>query len=586
MTHATVTTRVRACVALLALLAAAVAAAATGVGVGVGEPQHPPSAAPALPPTPPQHPPSAAPALPPTPPQHPPSAAATLPPSSPPPPHGAPPPPPSPPSTTTTTPVVLAPALLTRGRLVVPAASRPPPPPFNVSLCGGLDLHTVSSRLPREACLVEVRAVCVGDFATAVDDATAAVGSLRHVPGPALAAGLFNWPHYGHALGNSLFGLWATLVEAGLAGGGEEEGGGGASAGRGRAGGAGRLPVPVYVRACGQGQDALDAATTADGDVNISACTPLAPAFHAVAGPTRGVQFRSWAAAADASSDATPLLFHHLVVGLSRSADQYNHTLDGRLLRSLAARVAEEVGVEEESGGGGEDGGAGLHHTASSRLAGLLTRHRVRARHTPPPSPPPPPPPTVLVIHRAGSRVIENEGALVAALERWARARGGGARAVSFERLTLADVVATVRRPAWVALVGVDGTGLLNAVWARPGCGVGVRLATWGASALLPNKGLNFDRVANATAGGSAVWECGERECARLEATAARMERVVGRVLEGDGSASSLTYAQKFLWVTRQGVAVDVGAVVGMVDAAWARAGKGVCGGGGGGGGV
>jgi hypothetical protein len=424
-------------------------------------------------------------------------------------------------------------------------------------------LNTVSSRLPRSACLVEVRAVSAADFSKAVDDTGGTHGSLRHVPGPALAAGLFNWPHYGHALGNSLFGMWATLVEHGLAG-------PGACGGHGCA----TRALPVYVRACGQGQAELDANdTTADGGVSL-ASTSLAPAFHALAGPGRRPDFRSWTAAV-ADSSATPLLFHHLIVGLTQAADQYNDTLDGRLLRALGERVADEVGTEQRTRASPVSSSPPSHHAAAARKSGLRSRRSVsrpQLRTSP----------NVLVIHRgAGSRVIANEAALVDALDTWARAQGGRARAVSFEQsVALADVVDMMRRPAWSALIGVDGTGLLNAVWARPGCGAAVRLATWGAKLLMPTKGANFDRVALATLGASAVWECENRACARPEPMATTLAGVMADVVERNDSTgvSTLTFADKWEFVTRQGVHVDVVAVVKLVDGAWDQRRNGVCG--------
>jgi len=331
------------------------------------------------------------------------------------------------------------------------------------------------------------------------------------------------------------------------------------------------------------------------------ASTSLAPAFTAglavVTAPRREVVYASWSGAV-ARSAAHPLLFHRLTVGLSRAADQYNNTLNGALLRGLAASVAEGVGGGSGGGGGGGgDAGGGVTGASTpdpsqpsyrrQRAGGLVeggvrgaasasgaytgagggvpaalgrsgsppaarARARARARQHPHP-----PAPTILVVHRSTTRRITNEAALLAALDAWARPRGGAARAVVWEEIGLAQVVAAVRGPPWVAIVGVDGTGLLNAVWARAGCGMLVRLAPAGTAALLPNKGVNFDRVAALTAGGARVWEDdkGER----------------GGGARGKNLTASSPAADRFLYVTRQDVGVDVGAVVRLVGEGWAR---------------
>ena len=190
------------------------------------------------------------------------------------------------------------------------------------------------------------------------------------------------------------------------------------------------------------------------------------------------------------------------------------------------------------------------------------------------------PPLSILIIHRASTaRSIVNEGELVQGLrDWWARYRRTAhpstpvhVDTVQFEALNLADTVALMRRTH--VLIGVDGTGLLNAVFMRHPCGALVRLAPYGTATMMPSKGANFDRVARAAAGRAAVWECGDRDaCARVVPPGALgVVRQLGAAwaaveTHNASAVSTLSYSDRFLFVTRQSVAVDVGSVVRMVE--------------------
>ncbi len=135
--------------------------------------------------------------------------------------------------------------------------------------------------------------------------------------------------------------------------------------------------------------------------------------------------------------------------------------------------------------------------------------------------------------------------------------------------MDLANVIATVRRPCWTAIIGIDGTGLMNNVWMKPGCGALVRMAPFGVTTLLPSKGVNFDCVARALGQDTSLWNCTTKACSRLGAVARALGPAVAAAAEAglptNRTGPELTWMQRFQFVTSQDVIVDVPAIVDIV---------------------
>ncbi|KAI9033145.1 hypothetical protein DFJ74DRAFT_149065 [Hyaloraphidium curvatum] len=383
-------------------------------------------------------------------------------------------------------------ALLFNGQVLVHSTSLPM----------GAQAWSLCSNLTRRAgeCEVEVQAV----------ERLPNNGSFtQYFHGTTLVAGIFNYPHYGHTLGNGVFNIFGTIVET-------------------AASQSFHRIERIALDACNGAyrQAHLARHTRRDGTVDVP---QLGPLFSLLSNETL-----SWRYLVK-QSNMSSMFFERLVLGISRTLDHYNVT-NPNLLRSFS-EVARS-GLAPGSGG-----------TAS--ISG----------------------PRILVVHRNHSRRILNEAELLSNLSDWAHALQppGAVKSTLLEGLSMAQTVTLMRHTD--VLIGLDGTGLLNAVFMKYPCGAMIRLQNFGGETVLPSKGENFDKVAKAAAGLALFWECKSRSCAGLKAAQSREDEIALEAADtkNESAVQDLSYRDKFRFVAGQDLRVDCAEVLQLVQLAYRR---------------